>query len=111
RPSELLGRARGTGARLRRTGLRRDRRAGRSGRSRGFVALAVLHRVFSPAFGAAFPLLAEVLDEFAERLLLLLGGQLLLDRGLHRRERLLVARQRLRDFVDVVAERCLDRTA
>src|SRR4051794_34480344 len=91
---------------------RRGRRrgaGGRRGRRRGLRGvLAVLGLVALLAVRLALPLLLEALDERVQRLLLLLGGEQLLDGGGGLLERLLRGRRHLVDLEDVVAELRLD---
>src|SRR5438094_1049330 len=94
--------------------VRRGRLRDRAGRRRGGVlglrrVLAVLRDEVLAAVRLVLPLLAEVLDEAVKRLLLVLGGQQLLDRLLGLRQRLLRGRGDLLDLEDVVAELGLDR--
>src|SRR5436853_361669 len=78
---------------------RRARRRRRLGR-----VLAVLGAVALAAVGLGLPALAEGLDERVECLLLVLGGQRLLDRRLGLVERLLRRLGDLVDLEDVIAE-------
>ena len=88
---------------------RRLDRAGRRRRRRLRRVLAVLRHVVLAALRLLLPLLAEVLDERVERLLLVLRRQHLLDRRLGLLERLLRGLGDLVDLEDVVAELRLDR--
>ena len=114
RRGRLLGRAHPRGAyRCRASGRRRRRRGwtapGRGRRRRLRRVLAVLRHVALAALRLLLPLLAEVLDERVQRLLLVLRGQQLLDRRLGLLERLLRGLGDLVDLEDVVAELRLDR--
>ena len=92
----------GVGAGLDRAGGGRRRRLRR--------VLAVLRREVVAAVGLVLPLLAEVLDERVQRLLLVLRREQLLDRRRRLLERLLRGLVDLVDLEDVVAELGLDRT-
>src|SRR5215204_302409 len=93
-------------------GLRRRLlpRARRRRRRRLGCVLAVLSHVALAALRLRLPLLAEVLDELVQRLLLILRGEHLLDRRLGLLERLLRRGVDLVDLEDVPAELGLDRT-
>src|SRR3984957_18849016 len=90
---------------------------GSFGRARGrarlgrFVALAVRDQVARAAFRFRLPALFEFFCEFAERRLLTGGDQLLFDRRLHLRQRLLRAGSGAENLEHVVTERRLHRAA
>src|SRR3954447_21629302 len=119
RPEIMLGPLTGcllTGRRRRRRRARRvvGLRDGAGSACRGGVlrlrrVLAVLRDEAGAAVRLVLPLLAEVLDEAVERLLLVLRRQQLLDRLVGLLEGLLRGRRDLLDLEDVVAELRLDR--